>query len=93
MDFDFLHAARIGIEHFEFVYTWSGNQFAAHRYATDLRHKVAAKRIDILGRVADVESVSDDRDDIFKACACIRDKRAVGLLHDAVSKSAANAAA
>ena len=83
MDFHLFHAARIGVEHFDLERARARHQFAAHRHAAGLGDEIAAERIDVLERFADIEARADHRDHFLELGARIGDERAVGLAHDA----------
>ena len=79
MDADLLDPARIGIQHLDLESGGPGHQLAAQRQAADLRHQIAAERVDLLGGVADVERDADRGGDVVEARARIGDERAVEL--------------
>ncbi len=51
--------ARIGVEHLDLEIARTGNDLAAHRQATDLRHQIAAQRLDFLTGFAGDEFLAD----------------------------------
>jgi hypothetical protein len=75
-----LDAARVGIEHFDLEIARPGDDFAAHRQAADLRHQIAAERIDIFTRFAGVEFLAHHGLNVLKAGTRIGDERAIRLL-------------
>src|SRR5262249_44675272 len=90
---ELLHAARIGIEDFEFERAGSWHEFAAYGHATDPRRHVAGKSINLLRDVAHIEFATDGRSDVLETGASVREERAVGLVHTpgAVSWSCSSA--
>ena len=51
--------ARIGVEHLDLEIPRAGNDLPAHRQATDLRHQIAAQRLDFLAGLAGDELLAD----------------------------------
>ena len=74
-------APRVGVENLEFEQLRAGDDLAAQRQPSRKRHQIAAERIDILGGVAEVEVVTDDRHHILEFGARIGDVGAVRLAH------------
>ena len=56
-----------------------GNDLAAQRQASDLRHQIAGERVDLFGRIADVECDADGGGDVVETRASIGDERSVEL--------------
>ena len=79
MDAHLLDPARIGVQHFDLESGGPGNDLAAQRQASDLRHQIAGERVDLFRRIADVECDADRRGDVAETRASIGDERSVEL--------------
>src|SRR6185369_10168845 len=62
-----LDPPRIGVEHLDFEIARTRNDFAAYRQAADLRHQIAAQRLDFLARFAGDEFLADHGAGILEA--------------------------
>src|SRR5207244_5067755 len=77
-----LDPPRIGIEHLDLEIARTRDDFAAHRQAADLRHQVAAQRLDFLAGLAGNEFLADHLAGILEAGTGVGDERIIALPDD-----------
>src|SRR6185436_19336621 len=77
-----LHAARIGIKHFDLEGRGTRNDLAATRYTAGQGDDVAVERVDILRGLAEIKLRTHHRHHVLEAGARICNEGAVRLAHD-----------